>query len=141
MILLDTNVLSAMMQTQPDLAVAKWLDAQPRDSIWITSVTLMEIRVGLHTMPLGRRRHGLVKAFGILLDDKIEGRVAPFDAAAAEQAAEVMVRRRARGRPVDFRDTMIAGIALAARATLVTRNISQFQDLSVPVVDPWVIQK
>jgi len=73
----------------------------------------------------------------MFLEETIQGRIALFDAAAAEQAAELVALRRLRGRPVELRDTMIAGIALASRATLATRNTSHFADLSVPVVNPW----
>jgi toxin FitB len=137
MILLDTNVLSAMMQFVPDKTVATWLDQQPSDSIWITTVTVMEIRFGLLAMPQGRRRTDLTKALAILLEEKIQGRIAPFDVPAAEQAAGLMLLRKLEGRPVEHRDTMIAGIALATRATLATRNAVHFSDLSVPVINPW----
>ena len=137
MILLDTNVLSALMDEAPDRAVTEWLDRQPRDSVWITSVTLMEIRSGLLAMPVGRKRASLTQALGTLLNEQIEGRIASFDIHAAEQAAALIALRRLRGRPVDHRDTMIAGIALATRAALVTRNTAHFEDLPVPVVNPW----
>ncbi len=139
MIILDSNVLSAAMKAAADVTVTEWLDRQPRDSIWTTSVTLMEVWFGLHTMPAGRKRDALTTALTILLDEKIQGRIASFDNAAAEQAAELMALRRRKGRPVELRDTMIAGIALASRATLATRNTSHFEDLSVPVVNPWKI--
>ena len=137
MILLDTNVLSAMMQVAPDEIIARWLDQQPRESIWITTITVMEIGAGLQAMPVSRKRSALANALTILLVEKIQGRIAAFDIPAAEEAAELMARRKLKGRPVDSRDTMIAGIAQACRATLVTRNISHFSDLSVPVVNPW----
>ena len=137
MILLDTNVLSALMKTMPDETVARWLDLQPRDSIWITSVSLMEARFGLQTMPVGRKRAALTQGLKTLLEEKIQGRIALFDAPAAEQAAELMAQRKLRGRPVELRDTMIAAIALATRGTLATRNTSHFADLLVPVVNPW----
>lgn len=137
MILLDSNVLSALMNVVPDMAVANWLDRQPRDSIWITSVTLMEVRFGLHIMPTGRKRRMLTEALVRLLEEKIQGRIAVFDAAASEQAAELMALRKLRRRPVELRDTMIAGIALASHATLATRNVRDFEELSVPVVNPW----
>jgi toxin FitB len=137
MILLDTNVLSAIMEVAPDETVARWLDQQPRDSIWTTSITVMEIHFGLNTMPARRKRGALAKALATLLDEKIQGRIASFDAAAAEQAAELMASRKAKGRPVELRDTMIAGIALASRATLATRNTSHFENLSVSVINPW----
>ncbi len=137
MILLDTNVLSAMMQAAPDETVARWLDQQPRESIWITTITVMEIRAGLQAMPVSRKRNALANALAVLLGEKIQGRIAVFDMAAAEEAAALMARRKLKGRPVDSRDTRIAGIAQASRATLVTRNTSHFSDLSVPVVNPW----
>ena len=137
MILLDTNVLSAVTQRNPDQIVATWLDSQPSQSIWITAVTLMETLFGLRIMPVGHKRTLLTRATTILLEQKIQGRIAPFDVPAAEQAAELMAMRKSAGRMMDSRDTMIAGIALATRATLATRNTSHFSDLSVPVINPW----
>ena len=137
MIILDTNVLSALMNRLPDQKVIDWLDKQPGTSIWTTSVTVLEIRFGLQTMPLGNRRAALVQAFETVLADKIDRRIAPFDAAAAQLAGDLMAVRQKKGRPGDLRDTMIAGIALAFRATLATRNTSHFEDLSVPVINPW----
>jgi len=137
MILLDTNVLSALMQSTPDATVLRWLDLEPRDSVWITSVTVMEVRYGLHTMPAGRKRDRITRAFEILMDEKIQGRVASFDTAAAEQTAELMAARKKRGHPQDYRDTMIAGIVLSSKATLATRNTAHFEDLSVRMVNPW----
>lgn len=139
MIILDTNVLSALMSRHPDRRVIDWLDRQPRTSVWTTSVTILEIRFGLQMMPLGKRRTALMRAFEILLAEKIEQRIASFDADAARQAGDLMALRYRRGRPGDLRDTMIAGIALASRATLATRNTSHFDDLSVPVVNPWTV--
>lgn len=138
MIILDTNVLSALMSREPDQRVIGWLDRQPRTSIWTTSVTILEVRFGLETMPLGRRRARLMRAFETLLEEKIERRVAPFDAAAALEAGHLMAARYKKGRPGDLRDTMIAGIVLSCRATLATRNTPHFDDLSVPVINPWL---
>lgn len=137
MMILDTDVLSALMRPQPEEPVVTWLNRQPRTSVWITSVTVLEVKFGLQKLPLGRRRSFLMKAFEILLADKIGRRIAPFDAAAAGYAADLMVSRHKRGRPVELVDTMIAGIALASHASLATRNVSHFQDLSVSVINPW----
>ena len=137
MILLDTDVLSALMRAEPAMTVVKWLDKQPESSIWTTSITVMEIRYGLQIMPTGRRRQRMEEELEAVLRKEIEERYAPFDVAAAQHAAELMALRKARGRPVDFRDTMIAGIALSTRSTLATRNTAHFADLSVPVVNPW----
>jgi toxin FitB len=137
MIILDTNVLSALMRAQPDQTVMKWLDRQPDSSVWTTSITVMELRYGLQIMPAGRRRERMIEELAAVLREEIEERYAAFDIAAAQHAADLMAARRTRGRPVDFRDTMIAGIALSNRATLATRNAAHFADLSVPVVNPW----
>jgi predicted nucleic acid-binding protein len=136
-IVLDTNVLSALMQKAPEAAVVQWLDHQPADSIWITSITLFEARFGLALLPSGQRRRALEAAFARLLEEDLQNRVLDFDSAAATQAAGLAAERQRAGRPVDLRDTQIAGIALTRRATLATRNLRHFQDLDVPVVDPW----
>ncbi len=140
MIILDTDVLSALMRAKPDPAVVTWLDRQPDSSIWTTSITVMEIRYGLQSMPAGRRRERMTEALEAVLREEIEERYASFDLAAAREAADLMALRKARGRPVEFRDTMIAGIALSTRATLATRNTAHFADLSVPVINPWATQ-
>lgn len=137
MTLLDTNVLSALMQTRPDPVVIAWLDSQPSESIWTTAITVFEIRFGLELLPAGRRRKALEAAFDAMLRDDLNGRVAAFDPAAAEEAAKLAARRQRAGRPVDLRDTQIAGIALARRAALATRNVRHFDGLTVAVVSPW----
>jgi predicted nucleic acid-binding protein len=136
MTILDTNVLSALMHVAPDKNVVAWLDRQPRASIWITSITVLEIRFGLQIMPGGKRRSALIQSFQELLD-KIDHHVVPFDVAAAEEAADLMAFRQRNGRPGDLRDTMIAGIVIAQHATLATRNAAHFEDIAVPLVDPW----
>ncbi len=138
MIILDTNVLSALMRTTPDAPVVAWLDHQPAESIWITSITLFEARLGLALLPKSKRRQSLESAFAQLLEEDLENRVLDFDSAAAVEAANLAAERQRRGRPVDIRDTQIAGIALARHAVIATRNSRHFSDLKVPVVDPWL---
>jgi predicted nucleic acid-binding protein len=138
MIILDTNVLSALMRQVPDRSVIAWLDQQPRTSVWTTSVTVFEVKFGLQILAAGRRRTVLSHAFDELLA-KIGQRVATFDVAAAEQASDLMAERHRKGRPGDLRDTMIAGIALAQHATLATRNTPHFEDAAIPLVNPWAI--
>ena len=137
MIILDTNVLSALMRTAPDSPVVTWLDRQPAESVWITSITVFEARFGMAVLSAGRRRRALETAFARLLEDDLENRVLDFDVSAATWAASLAAERQRAGRPVDMRDTQIAGIALARHATLATRNVRHFADLKVPVVDPW----
>lgn len=137
MIILDTNVVSALMRDQPDSAVRQWLDNQPRPSVWTTSITLLEIRFGLAIMALGRKRMRLEREFDGMVGDDLDGRVLPFDAAAAERTAALMAERRRSGRIGELRDAMIAGIAIARHATLATGNGRHFADLPVEVIDPW----
>ena len=137
MILLDTNVLSALMQSAPEAAVIDWLDRQPADSVWLTSVTVFEARFGLALLPKGRRRLRLERALDRVLDEDLANRIVDFDSAAAAAAAQLAADRQRRGRVVDLRDTLIAGIALARRAAIATRNARHFEGLDVPVVDPW----
>jgi len=138
-IILDTNVLSALMRTRPEAAVVAWLDRQPAESVWITSVTLFETLLGLALLPAGRQRRTLEAAFALLLKEDLENRVLDFDGAAATEAASLAAQRQKAGRPVDIRDTQIAGIALARHATLATRNVRHFEDLQIQIVDPWAV--
>lgn len=136
MILLDTNVLSELMRQSPEQRVVTWLDRQPRSSIWLTSITDFEIRYGLEILPAGRRRSRLLQSYDALLD-LIERRIAPFDSTAAEVASQLSAQRHRMGRPVDLRDTMIAGIVISRRATFATRNVIHFDDLPAPPINPW----
>ncbi len=136
MIILDTNVLSVLMQVTPDSTVLGWLDRQPRTSIWTTSITTFEIRFGLQIMAEGKRRSALLQKFESFLG-KIDYRVVPFDRESASQTADLMASRQKNGRTGDLRDSMIAGIVLARRASLATRNVIHFADISATVVNPW----
>ena len=137
MIILDTNVLSTLMNSRPDVAVVAWLDRQPTESIWITSITVFESRLGLALLPGGRRRQLLEAAFEQIVAVDLDDRVLDFDRGADAAAAALAAYRQRAGKPVDMRDTQIAGIAVSRRATLATRNVRHFADLQVPVVDPW----
>jgi hypothetical protein len=136
-IVLDTNVLSALMRSIPDAVVVGWLDRQPADSVWLTSITVFEARFGLALLPKGRRRTGLERAFDRVLTEDLSNRVLGLDEMAAVTAAQLAADRQRTGRVVDLRDTLIAGIAQARRATIATRNIRHFEGLDVPIVDPW----
>ena len=137
MILIDTNVISALMQREPEPAVVGWLDAQPAESIWTTAITVFEVRFGLEILASGRRRRALEEAFTEVLRDDFEGRVLPFDEAAAEAAGRIAAERRRCGRAVEIRDVQIAGIAVARKAGIATRNVRHFDGLGVNVIDPW----
>jgi hypothetical protein len=136
-IVLDTNVLSALMLREPDPAAVDWLDDQPAESIWTTAITVFEIQFGLELLPSGRRRRQLEAAFARAITEDMDGRVLPFDEAAAREAAERGAERQRAGRRVDFRDLEIAGIVSARHATLATRNLRHFEDLGIAIIDPW----
>jgi toxin FitB len=137
MIILDTNIVSALMRDPPDPTVIAWLDRQPPTSMWVTAITVLENRFGIAIMAAGRRREALSEAFERVIADDLEGRVLAFDQGAAGPTAALMARRQAEGRNGELRDSMIAGIALARRATLATRNVKHFDDAGLEIVDPW----
>jgi len=136
-ILLDTNVISALMQQRPDDAVVRWLDGLPAESIWTTSVTVFEVWTGLELLETSQRRRRLELAFTQLLAEDLDSRVQTFDQSAAVAAAGLAARGSREGRPVEVRDVQIAGIAVARKATLATRNIRHFRDLGVELINPW----
>ena len=137
MILLDTNVLSAMMRVAAEPTVERWLDTQPTESVWTTTITIFEIHFGLALLAPSRRRDRLYDAFSRAIDEALGGRVLPFDRSAAENAATIAARQRQTGRSVEIRDVQIAGIAAARKATLATRNTRHFAELGIVLVDPW----
>lgn len=137
MFLLDTNVLSAMMKDAPEPRLAAWVAGQRGASLFTASVCQAEIFAGLAVMPEGRRRRGLeAMALGMFEED-FAGRVWPFDAAAALEYAAIYALRREAGRPIATMDAMIAAIARARGAVVVTRDAGGFVGCGVGVVDPW----
>jgi predicted nucleic acid-binding protein len=136
-IVLDTNVLSALMKTAPDPAVVQWLDRQPAESMWITSITVFEIRTGIDLLAKGQRRNQLDEMFSDLLAYDLEGRVQAFDQSAAEAAGTIAAARQRQGLPVEIRDVQIAGIAASRHATVATRNVRHFEGTGVGLLNPW----
>jgi predicted nucleic acid-binding protein len=139
MIILDTNVVSKIMRATSDVVVTGWLDRLERVLVWTTAITVLEVRTGIELLPPSSRRAGLAEDFERFLSVLIDGRVMGFDMGAAIAAARLTADRKRSGRPVEVRDTMIAGIAVANGATVATRNTRHFADLSVPVINPWTI--
>ena len=136
MIILDTNVVSALMNDPPEPSVVGWVDQQARTSIWTTSVTVFEIQAALGTMPVGKRQAALSQVFDRIMD-RIDHRVATLDEEAACLAANLAAIRQRKGRSGELRDTMIAGIVLARHASLATRNVTHFADIGARVINPW----
>jgi toxin FitB len=137
MIVFDTNVISEIMLPAPDRGVLRWVDQQPFQSIWITSINLYEIRYGLQAMPAGKKQTALFSLLDRWLAEVVQHRIVSFDRASAQEAANLAAALKLKGRPRDPRDTMIAGIVLASRATLATRNVKHFEDIAKSVVNPW----
>lgn len=138
MILLDTNVVSQGMRPLPDQQVMRWLDAQPAADLWISAVTVAEIRLGLALLPEGQRKRDLTdRAEAMLREDFGEGCLA-FDAAAAAEYAAIVAHRTGLGRPISVEDAQIAAIARAGGLTLATRNTKDFGDIEgLTLVNPW----
>src|ERR1700738_5488393 len=137
MIVLDTDVASGLTPPNRDPRLVSWLDACPPESMWLTAVAVYELRYGVEALPEGRRRDELDRAINRALTDDFGGRVLPLDETAAAIAASLAVSRKRQGRPIEIRDTLIAGIVLSRKAELATRNIRHFRDLDVSVVDPF----
>jgi toxin FitB len=136
MIILDRNVVSALMRNSPEPDVTRWLDRQPPSSIWTTSITFLEIQVGLRIMPAGKKQTFLSEGFEGLLN-RIQHRIAVFGEESARLAADLTATRQEKGRVGEVRDTLIAGIVLTHHARLATRNTSHFDDIGATVINPW----
>ena len=137
MIVLDTNVLSELMRSEPDPAVFAWTAGQPRADLYTTSVNVAEILYGVAAMPIGRRRQNLAAMAQAMFTEDFAGRILPFDDVAAAQYAEIVASRRRQGRPIEAFDAQIAAIALVAKADLATRDISGFAGCGLSLIDPW----
>ena len=137
MILLDTNVLSELARPAPSPAVLAWIAARNRSDLASTTITEAELRFGLALLPDGARRAALTVAVERLLAEGLGGRILPFDRLAAQAYAGIAAARRAAGRPVGTADAQIAAIARACGASLATRNVADFIDCGVAVIDPW----
>lgn len=137
MIILDTNVLSALMRPELNGNVIAWLDRQPHSVLWLNAISIMEVRSGLLFMPEGKRRAMLAARFDELLAGMFDRRVLSFDQKAADCAASVDLAQHKLGRDIGIGDIEIAGICLSRHATLATRNTRHFADLGLTLIDPW----
>lgn len=139
MILLDTNVLSEAMRLEPSAIVLNWLDAQPTDQIWVSSISRAEIFLGIALLPEGKRRKALHDAALAMFTEDFYHPCLAFDALAADSYADVVTQRRQQGRPISVEDAQIAAIACAHRMKLATRNTSDFTGImGLEIIDPWL---
>lgn len=137
MIILDTNVVSEMLRPAPAPAVIDWLAAQSGEMVYLTSVTEAELRHGMAILPTGQRRNRLAQAVDLILKEDLQGRILPFDSDAAAEYARIAAGRKVSGHPISQFDCQIAAIARVHGATLATRNVRNFRDTGVEIVDPW----
>ena len=137
MLILDTNVVSELMRERPNLDVLRWVDSQPTGGMFVTSVTEAEIRTGIAILPEGERKRGLTVAAERLFSVLFSERILPFDSDAARTYAMLAAERRIAGRPISQSDCQIAAIARCRRASVVTRNVGDFEDSGFEVINPW----
>lgn len=136
MIVIDTNVVSELLRHEPSERVVSWLREQPRQGRFIASVTVAELLQGIDQLPAGRRRTKLEEGVDAVLLS-FEGKVVPFDNAAAFAYADVVDARVRAGRPIDVADAQIAAICRSREVPLATRNTKDFELTGVELIDPW----
>lgn len=137
MIVLDTNVISELMRAEPDAAVLAWLTRRPMASLFTTTLSQAEIFYGLTLLPGGKRREALLGAARAMFEEDFARRILPFDSDAAMAYADIAAARRRAGQPISQFDALIAGIVRSRGARLATRNVRDFADCDIAVVDPW----
>ena len=137
MIVVDTNVISELTRQTPAPQVVSWLDSVAESKVATTAITAAELLYGVARLPDGRRKTELSAAVDGLLSDDFDGRVLSFDQLAAGRYAEVVSRRERLGQPIGIADAQIAAICSAVGATLATRNIADFEDTGIELINPW----
>lgn len=137
MVLLDTNVVSELMRPAPSAAVVSWVAGRAAADLFFSAVGEAELRYGVAVMPTGRRRDRIASEIEAMLRDDFEGRILSFDSRAARAFAEIASARRACGRPAPQADCQIAAIALSRGMAMATRNVRDFEEMGVKIMDPW----
>jgi predicted nucleic acid-binding protein len=136
-IVLDTNVISELMRSQPHPAVVRWVAARPRGTLYTTSITEAELFYGIQALPEGRRRQDLAMAAEALFAEEFAGRVLTFGGLAARRYVEIVLARRREGQPIEGFDALIAAMAAVAGAAIATRDIGGFSGCGITVINPW----
>ena len=137
MILLDTNVLSEPLRPEPDTAVIGWIDAQPLETLFLSAITVAELRAGVALLPAGKRRSGLQQNLEKRVLPLFAGRVLPFDLACTQAYAALMAKARATGLAIATADGYIAAIAAANGLAVATRDTGPFEAAGTAVINPW----
>lgn len=136
-VLLDTNVVSELIRKSPHPAVDAWAVGHPLEDLFFSAVGEAELRYGAAILTAGQRREMLLATIERMLRDAFEGRVLPFDSDAAHHYAEIAAARRSAGRPIAPADCQIAAIARSRGMTVATRNVRDFENLDIEIMDPW----
>ena len=139
MIILDTNVLSELMRTQPSPAVMAWMDAQSADGLFTSAITMAEILHGIARLPTSKRKENLHDMARAMFAEDFADRVLPFDAHAASRYAQWVASSEAKGKPVSLADAQIAAICQLHNASLATRNVKDFAHGKVSLINPWLL--
>jgi predicted nucleic acid-binding protein len=137
MIVIDTNVLSEVLRPAPEPRVVTWLAHQPGSALFTTTITRGEILYGIWSMPAGARRQRFWDVTQIIFSEDFAGRVLSFDNDAADAYAEIAASRKSIGKPISQFDAMIAAVVRSRGATLATRNVKDFVDCGIEIIDPW----
>ncbi len=137
MILVDTNVISEPFRSKPALQVVEWLDAQPLETLYLSVITIAELRFGVSRLPAGKRRNNLRERLETRVLPAFAGRILPFDLAATQSYADLMSRAQGAGIAIGLADGFIAAIALSNSMAVATRDTAPFLAASVSVIDPW----
>lgn len=139
MILLDTNVVSEPLKPGPDPRVLAWIDAQAIDTLYLSAITVAELRLGIATMPLGRRRDTLHSRLEREVVPLFQGRILVFDLNASQAYAELMSRAKTAGKAIGKADGYIAAAAVAHGLIVATRDESPFLASGLRTINPWEI--
>lgn len=137
MFILDTNVLSELIKPEPAIAVQNWLVRRVVEGLRTTAICQAEIMVGIALLPDGRRRRSLETAALHMFSQAFDAKILAFDPGSVSHFAEIVATRSRRGRRIEFPDAMIAAIARSHGAAIVTRNVNDFEDCGIEVLDPW----
>ncbi|MFM8898385.1 MAG: type II toxin-antitoxin system VapC family toxin [Burkholderiales bacterium] len=137
MILLDTNVVLEPLRPAPDTRVIAWIDAQPLETFFLSTITVAELRAGVAMLPAGKRRSNLQESLETKVLPLFAGRVLPFDLGCTQAYAELRAKARAVGLSISSADGYIAAIAAANGLVVATRDRGPFEGVGVAVIDPW----
>lgn len=137
MFLLDTNVVSELLRPSPEPVVETWVGDRRAADLYFSAIGEAELRYGVAILPAGRRQTALASAIEAILKEDFVDRILPFDSDAAREYAAIAAARRSAGRIVPPADCQIAAIARSRGMAVATRNVRDFEDIEVEVVDPW----